>query len=72
MIALAAVNQIWLTLHLVHSASVTVRRDAMRRLRRHTMIDVSAGIVIIGIVAELGVIPPGLHKRLLPHVHHSH
>jgi putative copper resistance protein D len=71
-IAIAAVNRVWLTPRLVHGAGVSVVHDAWRQLRRNTVIEAAAGAIIIAIVAVLGVTPPAVHEGLISHAHHSH
>ena len=63
MVAFAAVNRFWLTPQLVQQASIAASRDALRRLRRNAAIEVLAGAIILGIVAVLGTMPPGLHQH---------
>lgn len=65
MVAIAAVNRLWLTPRLVRDASASTTQDALRQLRRNTVIEVIIGAIIIAIVAVLGITPPGLHA------HHS-
>jgi copper resistance protein D len=72
MIAVAAVNRLWLTPRLVQGANAAAK-DALRQLRRNTFVEVAAGAVIIAIVAVLGVSPPGqLGDVMQPPQHHSH
>ena len=68
MVVIAAVNRFRLTPLVVGEGSGT--RNALRKLRRNTAIEVAAGIFIIAIVALLGVTPPGLHAEMMPHAHH--
>jgi putative copper resistance protein D len=63
MVAFATVNRFWLTPQLVQQASIAASRDALRRLRRNAAIEVLAGAIILGIVAVLGTMPPGLHQH---------
>ncbi len=65
MVAIAAVNRLWLTPRLVRDASASTTQDALRQLRRNAVIEVIIGAIIIAIVAVLGITPPGLHA------HHS-
>jgi len=46
---------------LVQVTSGFAAQDALRQLRRNTVIEVALGLVIICIVAELGVTPHGSH-----------
>jgi putative copper resistance protein D len=71
MVAIAAVNRLWLTPRLVQDATAAGTRNALRRLRRNTAIEIAAGAIIIAIVAVLGVTPPGLDDEVIPHMHHS-
>ena len=72
MIAVAAVNRLWLTPRLVRGADAAAK-DALRRLRRNTFAEVAAGAVIIAIVAVLGVNPPGqIGGVMQPPHNHSH
>jgi putative copper resistance protein D len=71
MIAIAGVNRVRLTPRLSQGASMTAAHDTLRQLRRNTLIEVSAGAIIIAIVAVLGVTPPGMHEGIIPHAHHS-
>jgi copper resistance protein D len=68
MVAIAAVNRLGLTPRVAPNGSGT--REALRKLRRNTAIEVATGAVIIAIVAVLGVTPPGLHDEITPHAHH--
>jgi putative copper resistance protein D len=58
MLALAAVNRVWLTPAL--AADEKHARHALRQLHRNVVIEVVAGAVILAVVAVLGVTPPGL------------
>lgn len=66
MVAVAAINRFRLKPRLVQNASATAAQDALRQLRRNTLIEIVMGATIIAIVAVLGVTPPGLHAN------HSH
>jgi copper resistance protein D len=72
MVAIAAFNRLHLTPRLVHDDGVAATRDALRQLRRNSVIEVAIGAAVIAIVAVLGVTPPGLHVQNMPHMHHSH
>jgi copper resistance protein D len=70
MVAIAAVNRLRLTPRLVQNIkNIDAAADALRQLRRNTIIEVIIGAVIIAIVAALGVTPPG-HLEQMPHAHH--
>jgi copper resistance protein D len=64
MATIAAVNRLHFTPRLVQGASAFATQDALRQLRRNTVIEVVIGIIIICIVAVLGVTPHGS-----PHFH---
>jgi putative copper export protein/mono/diheme cytochrome c family protein len=57
MVAIAAVNRLWLTPQL----SATTAAVAMRRLGRNALVEAALGLVIIAMVGALGSIPPALH-----------
>src|SRR6202035_5550982 len=61
MVAIAAVNRFRLTPRLVQQASITASHNALRRLRRNAAIEISAGAIVIAIVAALGTMPPAIH-----------
>ena len=61
MVAIAAVNRFRLTPRLLQQASIAASRDALRQLRRNAAIEVSAGAIVIVIVAALGTMPPAIH-----------
>jgi putative copper resistance protein D len=71
MVAIAAVNRLRFTPRLVHGADNSVTPDALRQLRRNTVIEIVVGAIIIVIVAVLGTDAPGLHQ-LAPEHHHAH
>jgi putative copper resistance protein D len=54
MLALATINRLWLT------PSLTDTGDALRLLRRNTVIEIAAGALVIAVVAVLGVTPPAI------------
>jgi copper resistance protein D len=60
MVGLATVNRLWLTPALAADAGQGRSRIAFRQLRRNVAIEISAGAIILSVVAELGVTPPGL------------
>jgi putative copper resistance protein D len=61
MVAIATINRFWLTPQLLQHADIAACRDALRKLRRNAAVEVSAGTVIIAIVATLGTMPPAIH-----------
>jgi putative copper resistance protein D len=63
MVAIAALNRLRFTPRLVHSASKTEARNALRQLRRNAAIEMLAGAAIICIVAVLGTEPPASHAH---------
>jgi putative copper resistance protein D len=63
MIAIAAVNRLYLTPCLLQTESPAIAQRASRQLRRNTLIETFAGGAIICIVAVLGVKPPGIHSH---------
>jgi putative copper resistance protein D len=73
MVAIAAVNRLRLTPHLVGGTTERATRDALRRLRRNVAVEIAAGAAVLAIVAILGVTPPGVDEQMMPHAeHHSH
>ena len=60
MLALAAVNRLWLTPGLAADASDNPTGHALHQLRRNVVIEIAAGAIILAVVAVLGVTPPGL------------
>ena len=60
MLALAAVNRLWLTPALTVNGGKRPARPALRQLRRNVVIEIGAGAAILSLVAVLGVTPPGL------------
>lgn len=64
MVTLAAINRLRLTPELTMASATrlgTTSRDALTRLRRNTLLELAAGIAIIGIVAVLGLTMPAAH-----------
>ena len=61
MVGIAAVNWSQLTPRLVQNADATVAERARRQLRRNAVIEATAGAIVIGIVAVLGILPPASH-----------
>jgi putative copper resistance protein D len=76
MVAIAAVNRLDLVPKLAETANPTAARQALRLLRRNAMVEVLLGATIIGIVAQLGMQPPGVHQVPAspdaPTHHHHH
>jgi copper resistance protein D len=70
MVAIAAVNRLWLTPRLTQGTKSAGSMEALRRLRRNASVEVAIGAVIIAIVAMLGTNPPGFEAII--HAHHSH
>jgi putative copper resistance protein D len=62
MVAIAAVNRLWLTPRLVQE-SPAANRNALRQLRRNAGIEALAGAAIIAIVGVLGTMAPGSHAN---------
>jgi copper resistance protein D len=60
MLVLATVNRLRFTPALAANAGQGLPRDALRQLRRNVAIEISAGAIILSVVAVLGVTPPGL------------
>jgi copper resistance protein D len=61
MLSIAAVNRLRLTPQLVRAtADASARRDAVRQLRRNSLIEASVGAIVIFIVGILGTLPPAL------------
>jgi putative copper resistance protein D len=61
MVAIAAINRLHYTPRLAQVASAFATQEALRHLRRNTVIEVVLGAIIICIVAVLGVTPHGSH-----------
>jgi copper resistance protein D len=57
MLALAAINRLWLTPALSDGKPAG---DALRQLRRNTLIEIAAGSMVIAVVAVLGMTPPAM------------
>lgn len=70
MVAVAAVNRLWLTPRLVQGTNSAAAVDALSRLRRNASLEVAIGAIIIAVVATLGTNPPGFEAII--HAHHSH
>jgi len=63
MVAVAAVNRLWLTPKLVDNQSIAAVARARRHLRRNAAIEASLGAIVIAVVAALGVLPPASHSH---------
>jgi putative copper resistance protein D len=63
MVSIAAVNRLWLTPRLVQERSGTAAHDVLRQLGCNGAIEATGGAIILGIVAVLGTLPPGLHQQ---------
>jgi putative copper resistance protein D len=63
MVTLAAINRLRLTPQLATATATigTPSRDALARLRRNTLLEMAAGVAIVGIVATLGLTTPAAH-----------
>jgi putative copper export protein/mono/diheme cytochrome c family protein len=57
MVAIAAVNRLRLTPRLTGNGAA----NAMRRLRRNSLVEAILGLAVLAIVGALGTIPPALH-----------
>lgn len=60
MLALAAINRLWLTPRLTGDFDAATRANAVRRLRTNALIEAAIGAIILVIVAALSVLPPAL------------
>ena len=60
MVAIAAVNRLYLTPALMRADAAGAAR-ALRHLRRNAAIEAFAGAAVIVIVAKLGTLPPAIH-----------
>jgi putative copper resistance protein D len=63
MVSIAAVNRLRLTPRLIDKTSTIAKRDVLGQLRRNSLIEAAIGVIILGIVAVLGTMPPGLHQH---------
>jgi len=68
MLALAAVNRLWLTRRL------TAGRDAWaaRQLQRNAIAETALGLAVLGVVGMLGIAMPAVHVHAAPMSHHAH
>jgi putative copper resistance protein D len=62
MLALAAVNRLWLTPQLLSSAESAPLSDSLRLLTRNSVIEIALGLAIYGIVGILGTLHPAIHS----------
>jgi len=72
MLALAAVNRLRLTPQLAAAISITTAtrgHDLLARLKRNTLLELIAGVAIVGIVGALGLMVPAAHML---HGEHHH
>lgn len=75
MLAVAAVNRLYLTPRLAASVNVPTSDQALRHLRRNAVIETLIAAAIIGIVGVLGTQAPGIDETPTlaePAHHHSH
>jgi len=63
MVALAAVNRLWLMPRLRNSPQQSA--TVLGRLRRNGLIEAALGLAILGIVGALGTMPPAAHTQSL-------
>jgi putative copper resistance protein D len=64
MVTLAAINRLRLTPQLATATPTAIgtpSRNALARLRRNTLLEMAAGVAIVGIVAALGLTTPAAH-----------
>jgi copper resistance protein D len=64
MVTLAAINRLRLTPQLATAIPTSIgtpSRNAVARLRRNTLLEMAAGVAIVGIVAALGLTTPAAH-----------
>jgi putative copper resistance protein D len=64
MVTLAAINRLRLTPQLAMATPTSIgtpSRNALARLRRNTLLEMAAGVAIVGIVAALGLTTPAAH-----------
>ena len=64
MVTLAAINRLRLTPQLATATPTSIgtpSRNALARLRRNTLLEMAAGVAIVGIVAVLGLTTPAAH-----------
>jgi putative copper resistance protein D len=61
MVAFAAINRLWLTPRLALPSGSTAHLDALRRLKRNSMIEIAVALLIFAIVGVLGTLHPAIH-----------
>jgi copper resistance protein D len=61
MVAFAAINRLWLTPRLALPSGSTAQLDALRRLKRNSMIEIAVALLIFAIVGVLGTLHPAIH-----------
>jgi copper resistance protein D len=64
MVTVAAINRLRLTPQLATATPTSIgtpSRNALARLRRNTLLEMAAGVAIVGIVAALGLTTPAAH-----------
>lgn len=61
MLALAAVNRLWLTPQLVLSSGNDAQSKALRQLTRNSVMEIVLGFAIFAIVGALGALHPAIH-----------
>jgi putative copper resistance protein D len=66
MLAIAAVNRLYLTPRAVQTGNLGLAQRALHQLRRNALIEALAGVTIICLVAMLGTLPPAVHAHHAP------
>jgi putative copper resistance protein D len=66
MVAIAAVNRLRLTPHLVGETNASVAQRTLHQLRHNTILEAMAGAIILAIVGMLSTLPPGSHANHHP------
>ncbi len=61
MLALAAVNRLWLTPQLALAARTELERGPLQRLTRNTLIEIALGLAVFATVGALGLQHPAIH-----------
>ena len=61
MLAVAAVNRLYLTPELASAPGSGVQREALRRLTRNTIVEIALGLLVFAIVGLLGTLHPAAH-----------
>ncbi len=62
MLSIAAINRLRLTPSLVHDFDASATRNALLQLRNNSLVEASAGAIILFIVGVLGTLPPGIQE----------